>query len=302
MDISDRVNSSGNEQGLLGLAFHPDYPAQAKLYVNYTGASGQTVISEFDIISNNSVDTDNEIILLEIDQPFQNHNGGMIAFGPDDNLYIATGDGGSAGDPQNNAQNRLNLLGKILRIDVINNSSGNYAIPSDNPFAGNNDGFREEIYAYGLRNPWRFSFDSQTGALWLADVGQNQLEEINEIQPGANYGWKVMEGTSCFQSETCDQENLELPVAEYGRDLGTSVTGGYVYRGTLFPQYQGHYFYGDFATGRIWTLDVTVRNPEPVLFDDTGYNISSFAIDGQNELYILDFSTGGVFMLSEASL
>lgn len=298
LDISDRIINSG-EQGLLGFAFHPNYTANRRVFVNYSGSAGQTVISEFSAdVADNSADPNSETMLLEIDQPFANHNGGMIAFGPDNYLYIGTGDGGSGGDPQNNAQNRNNLLGKILRID-IDGSGDNYDIPSDNPFAGNTEGFREEIYAYGLRNPWRFSFDAQTDDLWLADVGQNQTEEVNIIVSGGNYGWNIMEGSNCFESSSCDQNDLQLPITEYDHDLGNSITGGYVYRGSKFPELVGHYFYGDFGSGRIWALDVNNLDSDPELFSNTDFNISSFGVDENNEIYLLNFATGSVHQLEK---
>lgn len=300
LNIEEQVNSAGNEQGLLGIAFHPNYSTNGRFYINYIGSDDHTIISELVAeVTNNSASSASEKILLEFDQPFQNHNGGMMAFGPDNYLYIATGDGGSGGDPLNNAQNRGNLLGKILRIDVdastVNNS---YGIPRDNPFVNNTEGVREEIYAYGLRNPWRFSFDNQSGDLWLADVGQNQTEEINLVISGGNYGWNIVEGSDCFESSNCDMADLQMPVAEYGHDLGISITGGYVYRGSAFPEFQGHYFYGDFGTGRIWTLDTSTPDANPELFANTDFNISSFGQDQTNELFLLNFADGAIYTLN----
>ncbi|WP_296704664.1 PQQ-dependent sugar dehydrogenase, partial [Algoriphagus sp.] len=202
LKIENLVDDSGNEEGLLGLAFHPDYKSNGYFYVNYTATNpNRTVISRFSVSSSNpnQADGSSELVLLEFDQPFSNHNGGQISFGPDGYLYIAVGDGGSGGDPRGNGQNRKSLLGSILRIDIDRTEgSKNYAIPSDNPFANNNLGFKEEIYAYGLRNPWRFSFDSANGQLWVGDVGQNKYEEVDIIKKGGNYGWNSMEGFHCF--------------------------------------------------------------------------------------------------------
>ena len=215
-----------------------------------------------------------------------------MAFGPDGYLYIATGDGGSGGDPQNNSQNRSNLLGKILRIDVDSPQGGkNYGIPTDNPFAGNSDGHAEEIYAWGLRNPWRFSFDPETGRLWTGDVGQNRFEEVDIIEKGKNYGWRIMEGFACYNPPSgCDQTGLTLPVVEYGRDQGASITGGYVYHGGNVPELAGKYIYADFVTGKIWGL--TYNSPTDLnneLLLNSGKNIASFGVDSNQELYICSF-------------
>jgi len=297
LDIRDRVNSGG-EEGLLGLAFHPDYRNNGFFYVNYTAASPRrTVVSRFTASPDPDIaDAANEKIILTFEQPFSNHNGGQIAFGPDGYLYIATGDGGSGGDPQGNGQNRRNLLGKILRIDVDKTSGGReYSIPADNPLANNDAGFREEIFAWGLRNPWRFSFDARTGRLWTGDVGQNRFEEINIIEKGKNYGWNVMEGSQCFQPPAgCDTAGLVKPVAEYGRSLGVSVTGGYVYYGVRNPELKGKYIYGDFGSGSIWALSYeeggSIANEQ---IASSGLNISSFGMDETGELYICAFNGGG---------
>ncbi len=294
LDIRGRV-LFGGEQGLLGLAFHPDFKNNGLFYVDYVAASPRrTVISRFrvDPGNPNRAAADSERVLLEIAQPFSNHNGGQLTFGPDGFLYIAMGDGGSAGDPQGNGQNRKTLLGAILRIDVDRPSQGrNYGIPSDNPFAGNSAGFREEIYAYGLRNPWRFSFDPATGWLWAADVGQNRIEEIDIIEKGKNYGWNIMEGSSCFQPSTgCDTTGLVPPIWEYTHSLGQSITGGFVYRGPGVPELEGTYIYADFISGRVWALryqgDIS---PESMLLQDTDLNIASFGVDADNELYLCAF-------------
>ncbi|KRE69990.1 PQQ-dependent sugar dehydrogenase [Paenibacillus sp. Soil750] len=285
LDITDRVNDSGNEQGLLGLAFHPKDPTLA--YVNYTTET-HTVIARYNTLPNNPslLDPTSEKVLLTFKQPYPNHNGGQLAFGPDGYLYIATGDGGSSGDPQNNSQNLQSLLGKILRIDVDKQDSGLlYAIPEDNPFISKG---AKEIYAYGLRNPWRFSFDTVTGKLWAADVGQNRFEEINLIEKGKNYGWRIQEGFECYEpKEGCNKAGLEQPLFTYGRDQGVSITGGYVYRGTKLPELYGWYVYADYGTGNIWALsqqsDGTIKNRTLLA---SGLNIASFGKDAAGELYL----------------
>jgi len=294
LDIRDRVDDGGNEEGLLGLAFHPDFADNGFFFVDYTASNpDRTVIARYQVDPNdaNRADPNSEVVLLEIGQPFSNHNGGQVAFGPDGFLYIALGDGGSGGDPQGNGQNRRTLLGAILRIDVDNPSGGRaYGIPSDNPFAGNTDGFREEIYAYGLRNPWRFSFDRETGRLWAGDVGQGSYEEVDLIENGGNYGWDTMEGRHCFEpSSGCNQEGLTLPVWEYGRSQGVSITGGYVYRGTSVPELRGQYIYADFGSGRIWALDYDGQQAQNSELIDTSFGIASFGVDQNNELYICAF-------------
>lgn len=250
LDISDRV-SWGGEMGLLGLAFHPQFSSNGYFYVNYTANNPRrTVISRFRVPPTNpdSADKNSELILMTFNQPYSNHNGGCLAFGPDGYLYIATGDGGSAGDPQNNAQNLTNLLGKILRIDVNNRQAPlNYAIPADNPFANSPDpNIKKEIYAYGLRNPWRFSFDQVTNKLWCADVGQYDWEEIDIIENGGNYGWRCYEGNHPYNLSGCSGSYI-FPIYEYSHIEGISITGGYVYRGNQFPELTGKYIYGDFG-------------------------------------------------------
>lgn len=302
LDITDRVDNTGNEEGLLGLAFHPDYENNGYFFVNYTANNpDRTVISRFEVSTNNAdqADVASETIILTYEQPFSNHNGGQIAFGPDGYLYIASGDGGSGGDPQGNGQNRATLLGNILRIDVDNTSgNNNYAIPPDNPFVNNNQGYREEIFAYGLRNPWRFSFDPATGRLLAGDVGQADLEEIDIIESGGNFGWNVMEGTQCYQNDNCDTSGLILPVWEYAHSQGNaSITGGFVYRGPTLNNLTGLYIYADFASGRIWSLDISdIDNPENTELLDTDLLISSFGVDDVNELYICAFD-GKIYRL-----
>ncbi len=293
LDIEDRVRDSGNEEGLLGLAFHPDFANNGFFYVDYTASNpSRTVIARYQVDPNdpNRADRNSEVIVLETGQPAGNHNGGQIAFGPDDFLYIALGDGGGSGDTFGNGQNRSTLLGTILRIDVDNSSNDrNYGIPADNPFVGGTQGFREEIYAYGLRNPWRFSFDPVTDLLWTGDVGQNSFEEIDIVENGGNYGWNTMEGFHCFSPTSgCDESGLALPVQEYPHNRAAkSVTGGYVYRGPGVPELIGQYIYGDFVDGRIWALEYdgqqVVQNTELL---NTSLGIASFGVDENNELYI----------------
>ncbi len=300
LDITDRVYDSGNEQGLLGLAFHPDYANNGYFYVDYTATQpNRTVISRFKVSQTNPnlAEADSELVILEFNQPYSNHNGGQLAFGPQDGyLYIATGDGGSYGDPECNAQNLETLLGAILRIDVNQSSGQNpYGIPPDNPFAENSQGYREEIFAYGLRNPWRFSFDPVTNLLWAGDVGQDLWEEIDIIINGGNYGWSMFEGTHCYNSSwsctpPCDSTGLEMPVWEYSHSLGQSVTGGYVYRGPGVPELTGKYIYADFGSGRIWSLEYSGSPPAAnTLLLDTNLGISSFGTDQNQELYICAF-------------
>lgn len=297
LDISDRVGSSASEQGLLGLAFAPDFAASGRLFVYYTDRDGDTVIARFSAnAERDAADPASEVILLTAAQPAANHNGGMLAFGPDGYLYAGLGDGGAADDRFGNGQNLRTILGTVIRIDV----SGDGALaPADNPFVGQ-EGARPEIWAFGLRNPWRFSFDRLTGDLWIADVGQNQWEEV-DMQPadsrgGENYGWSIMEGTHCFQAETCDQGGLTQPVTDYSHELGCSVTGGYVYRGAAQPSLHGVYFYGDYCSGRIWglaQLDAQWRNAELL---SSGLQISSFGETEDGEVLVVDYS-GALYRL-----
>lgn len=300
MEISSRVGSSGNEQGLLGLAFHPSFKENGYFYVNYTDREGNTVISRFhsDIslpTSQQVGDPASELILLQVRQPYSNHNGGYLAFGPDRMLWIGLGDGGSGGDPQGNGQSLQTLLGKILRIDVDHGDP--YAIPSDNPFAAG--GGLPEIWATGLRNPWRFTFDSQTGDLYIGDVGQNQWEEINYLAAGftgapANFGWNSWEGTHLFQEgEAGAVSNGIKPVFEYEHNPDCSVTGGEVYRGNSLPAFYGIYLFGDYCSGTIRGLLQTGSNAwqEQTLFS-THFNISSFGLDEAGEVYVLDLNSG----------
>ncbi|AFH48990.1 Glucose/sorbosone dehydrogenase [Ignavibacterium album JCM 16511] len=297
LDITDRV-TSGGETGLLGLAFHPNYETNGYFYVNYTAPSPlRTVISRFQVTSNpDSADKNSELILLTFNQPYSNHNGGCVAFGPDGYLYIATGDGGSGGDPQNNAQNITNLLGKILRIDVNNPQLPlNYGIPPTNPFADStNPSIRKEIYAYGLRNPWRMSFDPVTGWLWAADVGQNQWEEIDIISNGGNYGWRCYEGNHPYNTSGCNGTYI-FPIWEYSHSDGISVTGGYVYRGQNVPELFGKYIYGDYGSRKVWSLLYDgVNPPTNTLITTAAGPITSFGVDENNELHLVS-SNGRIY-------
>ena len=293
LDIASRV-SSGGERGMLGMAFHPDWPASPEVYVSYTRNQGGTesVISRF--TSNDggtTLDEASEEILLTLGQPFDNHNGGQISFGPDRYLYIGFGDGGSGGDPLGSGQDTSTLLGALLRIDVLGGTQP-YGIPADNPFADGVGG-REEIYAWGLRNPWRFSFDRETGELWLGDVGQGEWEEIDLIELGGNYGWDAKEGTRCYDTNPCDQGPWIDPIVEYDHSNGNrSVTGGYVYRGSAIESLRGIYVFADYATGRVWGIFPNEQTNQPEMRElmETGQPISSFG-EGQNgELYIVHYN------------
>ena len=286
LDIRDRVGSSGNEQGLLGLAFHPDFKDNPFFYVNYTDINGNTVIARFKA-NGNTADPGSEKDILHVEQPFPNHNGGEVVFGPDGYLYLGLGDGGSANDPFGNGQNTNVLLGKILRIDVDHGET--YMIPSDNPFV--NGGGMPEIWAYGLRNPWRFSFDKKTGDLYIADVGQDTWEEVDVSignPPGLNYGWNYREATHPFVGNPPASLKLTYPVSEYNHAEGRcSVTGGYVYRGAM-PEWQGIYLYGDFCSGTIWGLIHSQALWVPQALFQTQANITSFGQDPAGEIYFAD--------------
>jgi len=295
LDITDRANYRG-EMGLLGMALDPEFDNNGRFFVSYNNHDSQSIISIFQS-SQYVAASDTEKNVMTVDQPYSNHNGGQISFGNDGFLYIGLGDGGSGGDPKNNGQNTNTLLGAILRIDV-NHETLPYGIPEDNPFV-NSDGL-DEIYAYGLRNPWRWSFDKQTGELWLADVGQNQWEEINMIKPGGNYGWNVMEGFHCYQTENCQQTPYLSPIFEYSHNEGQSVTGGYVYRGQTITALQGVYVYGDFVSGQIWGLRKTAnQNYQNFLLFDTELAISSFAEDQAGNIYVIDYQSGRINMITE---
>ncbi len=292
LDLSGQI-SSDSERGLLGLAFHPDYSNNGYFYVYYSKPNGDSQISRFSVDAGNPdlADPTSELLLFDIEQPFSNHNGGCIAFGPEGYLYIGTGDGGSAGDPGNRAQNTALLLGKMLRIDVDNPGAGaNYGIPADNPFAGSSTD-AEEIWAYGLRNPWKFSFDASTGDLWIADVGQNAIEEINKVgstEAGLNYGWRCYEGSEVYNNTDCpDPSELTFPIAEYLHPIGFSITGGYVYRGSTYSNMVGYYFFADFSSGILGTVD---SNGDLTNLGNFGQNWASFGEDVNGELYLSGFN------------
>ncbi len=313
LDVSGRITTTGNEQGLLGLAFHPNYAANGRFFITYTRKSdGDVVLAEFGVSSNPDVADPTPTVLLTIEHSAHlNHNGGMIAFGPDGYLYQAVGDGGGGGDPDDNGQDLTTPLGKLLRLDV--DSAAPYTIPADNPFVGDPDpNVREEIWAYGLRNPWRFSFDRSTGDLFTGDVGQNSQEEI-DFQPasssgGENYGWSILEGNLCFKpaSGCAPPADYVAPVAVYDHgpndSVGCSVTGGYVYRGSQSPSLAGVYFYADFCKGTIWGLVKNGSNWISGLVTDTSYLISSFGEDEAGELYLTDLAGGRVVRISEVTL
>jgi glucose/arabinose dehydrogenase len=309
-DITDRV-AAGGEMGLLGMAFHPDFPMDPRVYLSYSNVTSGRVnrVSEFTLDANDNVDRSTERIILSVNQPEANHNGGQITFGPVDGLlYIGRGDGGGANDQHGaigNGQLMTALLGKLLRIDVDVIPPALYAIPSDNPFAGNplcgpSGGTQPcpEIYASGLRNPWRWSFDRGMGtALWLGDVGQSAREEVNRITLGGNYGWRCFEGTLDTGLACGSEQGLQRPIAEYGRAQGASVTGGFVYRGTVLTGLVGRYVFGDFVSGRLWHI---AAEAQPTLQIgtgfDTGLNISSFGEDAAGELYVVDYN-GGIYRI-----
>lgn len=303
LDIDNISTNRANEQGLLGMVFHPDYAENGYFYVNFSDerTDGDTVVARFSVDPNNPNRALRESYteIIRITQPYRNHNGGMIAFGPDGYLYIGMGDGGSGGDPQNHGQNPKTLLGTLLRVDVDNPDEGKaYGIPADNPFVDGVNG-APEVWAYGLRNPWRFSFDSETGDLYIADVGQNEREEINFLAAGSaggqNYGWRVFEGTYRYTDGTVI--NHVEPVAEYSHGEGCSVTGGYVYRGTALPDLVGVYLYADYCNGKIWTLEQDAAGQwQTEEFMATGLSISSFGVDAAGELYVIDHE-GRIYQL-----
>ena len=301
LDIRDLVTFRG-EQGLLGMAFHPDYVENGRFFLNYTDRAGDTIVAEHGVSSDpNAASTEPGRTLLRIDDELRNHNGGWLGFGPDGYLYIANGDGGGGGDPFANGQNKNTLFAKILRIDV--NGAEPYAIPPSNPFTGG--GGAPEVWVYGVRNPWRIAFDGDN--VYVADVGQHAWEEISVITTnsgGANLGWNLMEGAHCFRSSSCNQEGTTLPVVEYGHPDGCSITGGYVYRGLAIPELDGHYFYGDYCTGFVRSF----RYADGIVVDhidwsrqlgDVG-NITSFGMDGAGELYITA-DDGRVFKIVRAN-
>ncbi len=292
LDVSSLITSSGSEQGLLGLAFQPDYTTSGRFFVYYTASNGDDTLARYQVSDNPDVANPASAQVLFAQPDFApNHNGGMLAFGPDGYLYVGLGDGGGGGDPQANGQKRSTLLGKLLRLDVSGDAP--YTIPSNNPWPNGDDQARPEIWAYGLRNPWRFSFDRATGDLYIGDVGQNTYEEI-DFQPagaagGLNYGWSIREALHCFQANTCESSGTIDPIVEYDHSQGCSVTGGYVYRGARFPSLQGQYIFGDYCSGTIWSLqrDAAGSWKQRKLLN-SGLSISSFGEDEAGELYIID--------------
>lgn len=306
LDLTDRVGSSASEQGLLGLAFAPNYSETGYFWVNYTDLNGDTVVSRFHTPAEtpNQADPASEFVTLQVDQPAANHNGGMVLFGPDGYLWIGMGDGGGANDRFGNAQNPATLLGKMLRLDVTSNPDVPYTIPADNPWVEadwNGADVVDEAWALGLRNPWRFSFDRATGDLWIADVGQNQYEEVNVTPAGSpgglNYGWPIMEGMHCFQSADCRGDGLVMPVAEYDHSSGCSVTGGYVYRGSAFPALNGVYLFADYCSGVMWATVPEGDGWATYEMLRSGAMVSSFGEDEAGELYVTDLASGTVYRL-----
>ncbi len=299
LDMQSLVRSSGNEQGLLGLAFHPDFAQNGRFFVAYTAQDSKNTVAEYRVspAGGDRADASSAKVLFAQADQYANHNGGMLAFGPDGYLYISMGDGGSSGDPDGNGQDKGSLLGKLLRIDV--DSGSPYGIPDDNPFQGS--GERPEIWAYGLRNPWRFSFDRETGDIWIADVGQNQYEEI-DFQPadskgGENYGWNVAEGDHCYRTNNCDLSGFVAPVFEFTHDDGCSVTGGYVYRGEAIDGLAGAYLFTDYCGATLWA---TTRNGDTFETEEVGElpeGVSAFGEDEAGELYIAVDGEGSIYRL-----
>ena len=311
LDITGRVLSASTEQGLLSVAFPQDYASQGHFYVDYTDLLGDTVIARYAVTADpNVADPNSEQIVLTVDQPYANHNGGQLAFGPNDGyLYIGMGDGGGGGDPNNNAQNPASLLGKLLRIDVETGSPLTYTVPATNPFT-QTVSYRPEIWALGLRNPWRFSFDRQTGDLYIGDVGQNLYEEV-DFQPasspgGENYGWNIMEGLHCYGASSCNGAGLTLPILEYPHAQGDcSVTGGAVYRGSAYPMMNGMYVYADFCTGRIWGLRNDGSTWQSTLLLDTPFQITSFGEDEIGNVWLTRYAgapDGAIYRLAQPSV
>jgi glucose/arabinose dehydrogenase len=305
LDLSGRI-SSGGERGLLGLAFHPQFATNRRFFVNYTDPAGDTHVSEFRATTADQADPASERVLLVVPQPFANHNGGGLAFARDGTLFIGLGDGGSGGDPLGNGQNLGTPLGKMLRIDV--DSGTPYAIPSGNPFVGTPDAL-PEIWAYGLRNPYRFSFDRSTGDLYIGDVGQNRVEEIDvhaSGQPGGeNYGWNITEGSQCYRpANGCNRAGITFPVYEYGHDQGCAVTGGVVYRGCRMPDLAGTYFFGDYCSGFVRSFRVANGQATEVRDWTSGLSgidsVTSFGTDADGEVYVVDYD-GEVYRLEPAS-
>ena len=304
LDLQDRTRSQG-ERGMLGLAFHPDFVDNGRLFVHYTDTGGTTVLSELraGTADADMVDPASERVILTLEQPYGNHNGGQIAFGPDGFLYLGLGDGGSGGDPLNAGQDLGTWLGTILRLDV--DGEHPYAVPDDNPFVDVDDAL-DEIWAYGLRNPWRFSFDRASGDLWIADVGQNEVEEVNRQDAGSaggeNYGWRIMEGDACYDPPTgCDPTGLTMPVLTYthASGWGRSVTGGYVYRGSDVPSLEGAYVFGDYISGRIFVAEGEGDDWTARILLEPGFRIATFGEDEAGELYVADYQGGVLYRFAE---
>lgn len=302
LDIQDRVGSGQLEQGLLSIAFHPDYQQNGRFFAYYTDRAGATLISSYMVSEEdpNHAEAESELVLLSVSQPYPNHNGGQLQFGPDGYLYAGFGDGGSANDPLGSGQDPSTLLGSLLRLDV-NHAQDIYAIPASNPFIAD-ENRRNEIWAWGLRNPWRFSFDSLTGDLFIADVGQNIWEEVHfqpaASQGGENYGWNILEASHCFSDNNCDKTGLELPIFEYDHQEGCSITGGYMYRGRQYPALYGNYFFADFCSGNIWRLFPEAEGDwSSAQLLDSNLVISSFGEDFKGDLYVLVHDTGSVFQI-----
>ncbi|MGK0219529.1 MAG: glucose/arabinose dehydrogenase, partial [Planctomycetota bacterium] len=290
LDITERVSRAGNEEGLIGFAFHPKFSENGEVYVHYSlaGPDATGILSRFTLMKDDPsrLNPESEHILLRQPQPYRNHNGGTVAFGPEGYLFLTLGDGGAADDPHGNGQNLLTLLGSILRIDVDTPGDGlPYGIPEDNPFAGDPESARAEIYAFGFRNVWRFSFDRETGELWAGDVGQNLIEEIDVVEYAGNYGWRRFEATRVFDKTTeLTTEPAIGPVSTYGRTEGISITGGNVYRGQRYPSLQGAYFYGDYASGNIWRVLPSDDGYRTDLVCRSGRSIAAFGEDDEGEL------------------
>ncbi|MBC7868672.1 PQQ-dependent sugar dehydrogenase [Candidatus Saccharibacteria bacterium] len=304
LDITQKILNNG-EMGLLGLVFHPNYASNAYFYVNYINKAQETIIARYKVSSEaNKADPSSEKILLKTEQPYPNHKGGDLKFGPDGFLYIALGDGGSAGDPENRAQDKNSLLGKILRIDV--DKGDPYAIPPTNPFV-NQAGVQPEIWAYGLRNPWRISFDKTIGDLYVADVGQGDIEEVNvqkaSSKGGTNYGWRCYEGNKVFNNQGClELAKYEAPAFEYTHEENRcSITGGYVYRGSLYPTLNGKYFYGDYCNGQLFYAEKKDGKWQQTLVAKTPYAFSTFGQGSDSELYVADYTTGIIYKITDTA-
>jgi glucose/arabinose dehydrogenase len=308
-DLDDRIDGGG-ERGLLGLALHPDWPEVGRAFIHYSANDGDAILAEFSGGQEGDgppvIDPGSERILLELPDPYPNHNGGQLAFGPDGFLWMALGDGGSANDPHGHGQDTATLLGSILRLDVT--QPGAYAVPPDNPFV--DGGGAPEIFLFGLRNPWRFSFDPETDLLWIGDVGQGASEEVDRVDPaadaGANLGWNLMEGAHCFSDPSCSSTGLVLPLTEYGHDLGCSVTGGFVYRGQAIDELAGWYLFADYCTGFLFGIPSDAAEPAdgtalaPSLLLETGATVSSFGVDSDGELYLVDHAGGVLSRIAAA--